>query len=80
MLPSLRRLAAPVLLAALGGCSLHQVAVNRMASALASSADVYEADDDPEFVRLAAPSTLKDNSGPLERKVRPARRLRHQES
>lgn len=54
-----RRLAAPVLLAALGGCSLHQAAVNRMASALASSADVYEADDDPEFVRLAAPSTLK---------------------
>ena len=59
MLRSLRRLAAPVLLAALGGCSLHQVAVNRIASALASSADVYEADDDPEFVRLAAPSTLK---------------------
>ena len=54
-----RRLAAPVLFAALAGCSLHQAAVNRMASALASSADVYEADDDPEFVRLAAPSTLK---------------------
>jgi hypothetical protein len=30
-----------------------------MASALASSAQIYEADDDPEFVRLAAPSTLK---------------------
>jgi hypothetical protein len=54
-----RRLGAPLLLAALAGCSLHQAAVNRMASALASSADVYEADDDPEFVRLAAPSTLK---------------------
>jgi hypothetical protein len=55
----LRWFGAPVLLAAVAGCSLHQVAVNRMASALASSADVYEADDDPEFVRLAAPSTLK---------------------
>lgn len=54
-----RRLAAPFLLAALAGCSLHQAAVNRMASALASSADVFEADDDPEFVRVAAPSTLK---------------------
>ena len=59
MLRTLRRIAAPVLLMALGGCSLHQAAINRMASALASSADVYEADDDPEFVRLAAPSTLK---------------------
>ena len=54
-----RRLGAPLLLAALAGCSLHQAAVNRMASALASSADVFEADDDPEFVRVAAPSTLK---------------------
>jgi hypothetical protein len=62
-MPSFARWAgAPALiaaLAALAGCSLHQAAVNRMASALASSADVYEADDDPEFVRLAAPSTLK---------------------
>jgi hypothetical protein len=56
---SARWLVAPLLLAALAGCSLHQAAVNRMASALASSADVYEADDDPEFVRVAAPSTLK---------------------
>lgn len=56
---TVRRLAMPVLLAGLAGCSLHQAAVNRMASALASSAEVYEADDDPEFVRLAAPSTLK---------------------
>jgi hypothetical protein len=54
-----RWLVAPLLLTVLAGCSLHQAAVNRMASALASSADVYEADDDPEFVRLAAPSTLK---------------------
>ena len=30
-----------------------------MASALASASSVYETDNDPEFVRLAAPSTLK---------------------
>ena len=41
------------------GCSPKQMAVNRMASALASASSVYENDNDPEFVRLAAPSTLK---------------------
>jgi len=35
------------------------MALNRMASALADSSNVYERDNDPEFVRLAAPSTLK---------------------
>jgi hypothetical protein len=35
------------------------MALNRMAAALASSSTVYENDNDPEFVRLAAPSTLK---------------------
>ena len=41
------------------GCSAKQMALNRMASALASASSVYENDNDPEFVRLAAPSTLK---------------------
>jgi hypothetical protein len=54
-----RPLGGLVLLLPLCGCSLHNAAVNRMASALAASADVYEADNDPEVVRLAAPSTLK---------------------
>jgi hypothetical protein len=40
-------------------CSPKQMALNRMASALADSSTVYERDNDPEFVRLAAPSTLK---------------------
>jgi hypothetical protein len=40
-------------------CSPKQMALNRMASALADSSSVYERDNDPEFVRLAAPSTLK---------------------
>jgi hypothetical protein len=35
------------------------MALNRMASALADSTSVYERDNDPEFVRIAAPSTLK---------------------
>ena len=41
------------------GCSPRHMAIDRMASALAASSAVYEADNDPEFVRLAAPSTLK---------------------
>jgi hypothetical protein len=40
-------------------CSPRKMALDRMASALADSTVVYERDNDPEFVRLAAPSTLK---------------------
>jgi hypothetical protein len=40
-------------------CSPKQMALNRMASALASAGSVYENDNDPELVRLAAPATLK---------------------
>lgn len=40
-------------------CSPKNMALNRMASALANSTSVYERDNDPEFVRIAAPSTLK---------------------
>src|SRR5438046_179206 len=40
-------------------CSPKQMALSRMASALAESSTVYDRDNDPEFVRLAAPSTLK---------------------
>ncbi|MEA2184367.1 MAG: hypothetical protein QOF69_3552, partial [Solirubrobacteraceae bacterium] len=40
-------------------CSPKQMALDRMASALASASSVYENDNDAEFVRLAAPSTLK---------------------
>ena len=48
-----------VALVCLTACSPKQMALNRMASALADSSSVYERDNDPEFVRLAAPSTLK---------------------
>ncbi|HET7698846.1 MAG TPA: TRAP transporter TatT component family protein [Vicinamibacterales bacterium] len=47
------------LVVAATACSPRQLAINRMASALASASVVYENDNDPEFVRLAAPSTLK---------------------
>jgi hypothetical protein len=41
------------------GCSIRQAGINRMASALTETAGAYATDNDPEFVRLAAPSTLK---------------------
>lgn len=54
----IRRAALAVALLATA-CSPQKMALNRMASALANATSVYEADNDPEFVRLAAPSTLK---------------------
>src|SRR6187549_3946702 len=53
------RVAVVLGVACLGACSPKNMALNRMASALADSSSVYERDNDPEFVRLAAPSTLK---------------------
>jgi hypothetical protein len=40
-------------------CSPKQMALNRLASAMSEATSVYDTDSDPEFVRLAAPSTLK---------------------
>ncbi|HYT77400.1 MAG TPA: TRAP transporter TatT component family protein [Vicinamibacterales bacterium] len=55
-----RRAGASALVVLLvAACSPQKMALNRMASALANSSSVYESDNDPEFVRLAAPSTLK---------------------
>ena len=53
------RVALVVGVTCLAACSPKNMALNRMASALADSSSVYERDNDPEFVRLAAPSTLK---------------------
>lgn len=53
-------LAAVCVLAALATrCSPGRLGMNRMADALSSTAAAYAKDDDPEFVRLSAPSTLK---------------------
>lgn len=54
-----RTVLACALLLVSAGCATRQMGINRMASALASATSVYNADNDPEFVRLAAPSTLK---------------------
>lgn len=51
--------AAALLITLTVACSPHKMGVNRMASAVAASSAVYESDNDPEFVRLAAPGTLK---------------------
>lgn len=48
-----------LLLFGAAGCSPKQMALNRMASAMSDAASVYDNDNDLEFVRLAAPSTLK---------------------
>jgi hypothetical protein len=44
---------------ALSGCSPKRMGLNRMADALTSTAAAFTRDNDPEFVRQAAPSTLK---------------------
>ena len=48
-----------LLLFGAAACSPKQMALNRMASAMSEATSVYDTDNDPEFVRLAAPSTLK---------------------
>lgn len=55
----IRTLAVGLALLSTVACSPKRMALDRMASALASASSVYESDNDPEFVRLAAPSTLK---------------------
>jgi len=47
------------LLLAVSGCSPKKMGMSRMADALSSTASAFTRDNDPEFVRQAAPSTLK---------------------
>ncbi|HUF80038.1 MAG TPA: TRAP transporter TatT component family protein [Burkholderiales bacterium] len=58
-LPTMRGLALAALLLALGGCSVRQLAVNNVGDAIAQGGAAFATDDDPEFVRAAAPSSLK---------------------
>ena len=53
------RSAALALACLLVACSPRQMGITRMAAALSDTARAYATDDDPEFVKLAAPSTLK---------------------
>jgi predicted anti-sigma-YlaC factor YlaD len=55
----LRGCCAAAVLLALAGCSPKRIGINRMADALTSTAAAFTRDNDPEFVRQAAPSTLK---------------------
>lgn len=41
------------------GCSVRRMGAERMADAISATATTYARDNDPEFVRNAAPSTLK---------------------
>ena len=54
-----RRLITIVMVVTLSGCSPKKMGVSRMADALSSTASAFTRDNDPEFVRQAAPSTLK---------------------
>lgn len=50
-----------VLVAAMAswGCSVKRMGLARMADAISATSSTFAADNDPEFIRLAAPSTLK---------------------
>ncbi len=41
------------------GCSMKRMGLDRMTDALSATAAAFARDDDPEFVRVGAPSTLK---------------------
>jgi len=55
----LRGCCAVALLLTVSGCSPKKMGMSRMADALSSTASAFTRDNDPEFVRQAAPSTLK---------------------
>ncbi len=43
----------------LGGCSMRQLAVDRLGDAISHGSGVFATDDDPELIRTAAPFSLK---------------------
>src|SRR5690349_7075455 len=55
----LKRLVVALLVVCAVACSPKKMGLNRMADALSSTASTFTRDNDPEFVRQAAPSTLK---------------------
>jgi hypothetical protein len=55
----LRLVLTVLVVAAAAGCSPKRIGISRMADALSSTATAFTRDTDPEFVRQAAPSTLK---------------------
>lgn len=54
-----RAIYSMVVLTAISACSPATMGMNRMADALSATSSAFGRDDDPEFVRIGAPSTLK---------------------
>ena len=54
-----KRIGFVFLAALLGGCSIKQMAVNKMGDALAAGGSVFTSDDDPELIKAALPFSLK---------------------
>ncbi len=48
-----------ILLAAVPGCSIKKVAINKLGDALAGSGATFSSDDDPELIESAVPFSLK---------------------
>jgi predicted anti-sigma-YlaC factor YlaD len=61
--PALLILAVAALALGLGGCSVRQVAVNRIGDAIAGGGSAYASDNDPELVFEAVPFGLKTIEG-----------------
>ncbi len=59
-----------VLAFAVSGCSINQIAVNKLGNAMAGSSSTYASDDDPELVRAATPFALKLMESLLEQSPR----------
>src|SRR5690242_3740890 len=59
--PMSHRLLATILLAiaALPGCAVKKLAINKLGDALASPGTTFSADNDPAFIRDAVPFSLK---------------------
>ena len=49
----------PALAFALAGCSMRQLAVDRLGDAISQGSGAFATDDDPELIRAAAPFSLK---------------------
>ena len=56
---ALRGLGLVLGLALVPGCSIKQIAINKLGEALAQGNTMFASDDDPELVKAAAPFSLK---------------------
>ena len=68
--PTCRIALAAALVAALAGCSIRKLAVNKLGDAIAGTGTSFATDDDPELVGQAVPFGLKTMEGLLEESPR----------